>query len=52
MEIKSIEFDMLKDVCKYNKEEEECQEDDNISGCCECAECPIWNDLVCSEMEL
>ena len=54
MSVRAIEFETLKELCKHSKEEESdvCLEEDNYSSVCECAECPIWNDLKNSEVEL
>jgi len=52
METKNIELDILSALCKYkNETKNTCIEEDNISGRCDCSECPIWNDLITSEAE-
>jgi len=51
MSYKAIEFDLLMDVCKHNSDGK-CSDEDNFSGDCHHAECPVWNDLTNSEIEL
>ena len=41
MEEKVIDFETLSDVCKYRNIKNGCDEDDNISGKCDCSECPV-----------
>ena len=51
MKVKAIEFEMLQDNCKHCANVDECGEDDNFSGECNQAECPVWNDLDSCEIE-
>lgn len=52
MATKNIDFETLKEICKYHKEGNECCEEDNFSCECNTSECPTWNDLNTSEAEL
>ena len=52
MKVKAICFEMLSENCKYKDETTGCSEEDNFSAVCDNSECPIWNDLVNSEVEM
>lgn len=52
MIVKAIEFETLEEACKHKDKYDECTEDDNYSGKCSCTECPIWNELESSAVDL
>ena len=52
MKVKAINFDILSENCKYKDQTDACSEEDNFSCVCNNSECPIWNDLVNSEVEM
>jgi len=50
MSAKAIEFETIKEICRH-KNGKKCSEEDNITGICDRAECPIWCDLTTSDIE-
>lgn len=48
---KRISFETLQEICMHRTNIEECTEQNNFSGECNCSECPIWNELSSSETE-
>lgn len=52
MTLKAIDFEELQDICKHRSEcGMECSDDDNFSSECDSTECPIWTELLNSELE-